>query len=182
MSKIENALPAGATFEFCDYQDNDGWANSIDNCPSVANPNQTVYVSGNEVGAACDVDMDDIDDAYDNCPSDSNQEQLDRNGNGVRDACDVQETLLPLFPKVCVAWQAAELDFIVTHAKLCSNDQDCFYQDGVVEGNGNEALQGLFVDRLSCYGQLTSIEVVAKEVKTIIDFTDVRLVGMFFYG
>lgn len=55
--------------------DEDSIPDSIDNCPSVANPSQA------------DADMDLVGDACDNCPSVSNPDQSDSNSNGVGDAC-----------------------------------------------------------------------------------------------
>jgi hypothetical protein len=56
--------------------DNDGIDDSLDNCPGIANNNQS------------DVDNDGIGDLCDNCPQDANTTQLDTNGNGIGDVCD----------------------------------------------------------------------------------------------
>ena len=56
--------------------DGDGIPNYLDNCPTVANPNQL------------DTDDDDFGDACDNCPAISNPEQEDIDGDGAGDPCD----------------------------------------------------------------------------------------------
>lgn len=56
--------------------DNDGIADSVDNCLTVANPDQA------------DTDGDGIGDACDNCPATANADQSDANGNLVGDVCD----------------------------------------------------------------------------------------------
>lgn len=57
-----------------DY-DGDGWIDSVDNCPFVANESQL------------DSDYDDVGNACDNCPYAYNPDQLDSDGDGVGDAC-----------------------------------------------------------------------------------------------
>jgi hypothetical protein len=63
--------------------DNDGYYNTIDNCPNIANMGQE-----NEDG-------DNFGDACDNCKSVANNQQDDNDGDGKGDACDVcpRETL-----------------------------------------------------------------------------------------
>ncbi len=61
--------------------DGDGVADVSDNCPSVANADQT------------DTDGDGLGDACDNCPGKANQDQKDQDGDGVGDACDNCPTL-----------------------------------------------------------------------------------------
>jgi len=56
--------------------DGDGVPDTSDNCPTVANANQT------------DADGDGVGDVCDNCPNVSNANQLDSDGNGVGDACE----------------------------------------------------------------------------------------------
>ena len=67
------AAPAAAQ---CSDLDNDGVCDSVDNCRTVANPNQS------------DIDHDGVGDACDNCPTVPNPTQLDADGDGIGDACD----------------------------------------------------------------------------------------------
>jgi len=61
----------------CDADaDNDGILNSKDNCPLIANKNQTDY------------DADKVGDVCDNCPSDKNPLQEDVDNDGLGDICD----------------------------------------------------------------------------------------------
>ena len=56
--------------------DNDGFPNNADNCPTMFNPGQE------------DADSDGVGDLCDNCPSVSNPGQEDSDSNGIGDACD----------------------------------------------------------------------------------------------
>lgn len=69
--------------------DQDGIPDSTDNCPAVANPNQT-NTDGDSMGDACDSDDDNdgIFDIEDNCDAVANPGQKDRDHDGVGDACD----------------------------------------------------------------------------------------------
>jgi hypothetical protein len=69
-----NQLGVGVNVDF--DSDNDGIADSMDNCPDVANPDQDDY------------DEDDVGDVCDNCPDISNTHQEDTDGDGIGDACD----------------------------------------------------------------------------------------------
>ncbi len=89
-----------------DDMDGDGIPNAEDNCPGVYNPSQK-NTTGSVLGDACnpdrqdacrndpsapgcddDEDLDGILDAFDNCPSVYNKDQLDTDGDGIGDACD----------------------------------------------------------------------------------------------
>ncbi len=81
--------------------DGDGVPNNVDNCASVANPDQS-DLDNNGIGDVCDEsaeidsDGDGIPDNTDNCPDASNPDQADEDGNGVGDICD-GPPLTPLF-------------------------------------------------------------------------------------
>ncbi len=72
--------------------DGDGFLDSVDNCPMVANADQTDS-DGDGQGDACDFgitdsDGDSIDDFLDNCVDVPNPGQADSDGDGIGDACD----------------------------------------------------------------------------------------------
>lgn len=66
--------------DIADDVDLDALTAACDNCPTVANPDQT------------DGDADGLGDACDNCPAATNPDQSDVDGDGVGDACDVCPT------------------------------------------------------------------------------------------
>jgi hypothetical protein len=70
-------------------RENDGFLNSEDNCPDVANSDQ-MDLDGDTLGDACDDDDDgdSVPDETDNCPLAGNQDQADFDGDGIGDACD----------------------------------------------------------------------------------------------
>ena len=69
--------------------DNDGVADTADNCPLVANADQA-DTDGDGVGDACDsdTDSDGVNDVSDNCPNVANADQKDLDGDGIGDVCD----------------------------------------------------------------------------------------------
>jgi hypothetical protein len=69
--------------------DNDGVPDSIDNCPLVANTDQT-DTDSDGVGDVCDDDDDNdgVPDSIDNCPLVANTDQTDTDSDGVGDVCD----------------------------------------------------------------------------------------------
>ena len=79
--------------------DKDGIIDILDNCPSVANPDQKdsdaitsnckVQTADNGGGVKCDMTAtDNIGDACDNCPKVANADQADADHDGVGDVCD----------------------------------------------------------------------------------------------
>jgi len=96
--------------------DNDGTSDELDNCPSVANPDQNDN-DADALGDVCDpcpndpnndADGDGICGDVDNCPDVANPGQEDSDGNGVGDACDV-------------GCQDADQDGICDDSDICPN-------------------------------------------------------------
>ena len=69
--------------------DGDGVNDGADNCPAIANADQS-DIDGDGIGDVCDgdVDGDGILNGSDNCPVTSNAGQGDTDGDGIGDACD----------------------------------------------------------------------------------------------
>ena len=72
--------------------DKDGVADEIDNCVSIANPDQT-DVNKNNRGDDCDdFDKDGVLNIKDNCIDHPNRNQADIDGDGIGDVCDKEES------------------------------------------------------------------------------------------
>ncbi|MFT5036836.1 MAG: hypothetical protein ACI9VM_000401 [Candidatus Azotimanducaceae bacterium] len=72
--------------------DDDGIPNTIDNCVSLANPEQ-FDIDNNGRGDMCDdFDRDGRINSADNCPNDPNRRQADEDGDGIGDVCDDEES------------------------------------------------------------------------------------------
>lgn len=88
---VDSSTGIAITTEIPPDTDNDGFADGLDNCPSVFNPDQT-DTDNNGVGDACnnaeDADGDEWADNLDNCPGDSNADQSDADMDHVGDVCD----------------------------------------------------------------------------------------------
>jgi alpha-tubulin suppressor-like RCC1 family protein len=86
--------PTGNDFvgsEMPDDNDGDGVPDEIDNCPTVANTDQT-DADNDGIGDVCDPftdsDEDGIADSNDNCPAVANPDQTDTDGDDIGDVCD----------------------------------------------------------------------------------------------
>lgn len=72
--------------------DSDGVPDKIDNCPQIANQDQSDS-NKNGVGDVCDdTDFDTIINSIDNCPEHANFNQSDVDGDGIGDVCDDEES------------------------------------------------------------------------------------------
>jgi hypothetical protein len=80
--------------------DGDGSPDSVDNCPSVANPGQA-DLDGDHIGDQCDpdIDGDGIANGSDNAPRVPNADQQDLDGDGIGDAIDTK--VLPRNADMC---------------------------------------------------------------------------------
>lgn len=70
--------------------DSDGIADDVDNCPDIANNDQS-DIDGDGIGDVCDddIDGDGVLNADDNCPETANPDQSDVDGDGIGDLCDI---------------------------------------------------------------------------------------------
>ncbi len=77
------------TYDFEADADGDAISDGEDNCPNVANADQS-DVDGDDQGDACDADDDNdgVLDGADNCPTAANPDQIDTDGDGMGNACD----------------------------------------------------------------------------------------------
>lgn len=84
---VGSAVDIGA-FEAADG-DSDGIVDAMDNCPSMANPDQSDH-DNDRIGDPCDPDDDNdgVTDTADNCPLTANPNQADQDGDGAGDVCD----------------------------------------------------------------------------------------------
>jgi hypothetical protein len=88
----EDEATLGPDFQRAD-SDADGTNDGIDNCPSLANPDQRDF-DNDGIGDACsdnpppDSDEDGHPDPYDNCPTTHNPDQADADSDGTGDACE----------------------------------------------------------------------------------------------
>jgi hypothetical protein len=88
---------SGGKDVWCNYEvppvdtDEDGIADTVDNCPAIANANQA-NADGDSMGDACDAltdsDGDTVADDTDNCPNAANMDQADVDSDGTGDVCD----------------------------------------------------------------------------------------------
>ena len=90
--RLSSPLISGTYFGVVDCDpdtDGDGVLNGVDNCPLVANPEQT-DTDGDGLGDACDDDRDGdgVLNGVDNCPAASNPNQEDFDDDGIGDVCD----------------------------------------------------------------------------------------------
>jgi hypothetical protein len=99
-SFFENFTSNQVTTTPANDSDGDGVANTVDNCPLVANPDQADS-DGDGIGNACDPNLNDgptgdsdsdgVLNNTDNCPSTANPDQLDTDADGQGNACDTDD-------------------------------------------------------------------------------------------
>ncbi|NNF67888.1 MAG: hypothetical protein HKM98_10305, partial [Gammaproteobacteria bacterium] len=119
--------------------DNDGVANTSDNCPTVANATQ-IDTDNDGAGNACDTDDDNdgVSDASDNCPLAANAGQADNENDGVGNDCDADDDNDGIDDSADNCPLVANADQQDTDADgsgdVCDVDDD---NDGIADGSDN---------------------------------------------
>ena len=119
--------------------DGDGVADDVDNCPLVANADQT-DTDGDGTGDACDTDDDNdgVADDADNCPLTANTDQLDTDQDGQGNACDADDDNDGVADDADNCQLTANADQLDTdqdgQGNACDPDDD---NDGVADGADN---------------------------------------------
>lgn len=120
----------------CDpNDDDDNWADALDNCPLVQNNDQG-DVDRDRLGNACDpdIDADGLINADDNCPAVAAPTQLDSDADGAGDACDPDDDGdgVPDVDDACPLFATSPEDTFPVHDphRACLADDD---SDGRVD-------------------------------------------------
>ncbi len=108
-------LAAGIVRTNSQYQpndsDSDGVAETLDNCRTISNPQQS-DINNNGIGDECDdYDRDDVINSIDNCPDAPNGNQTDEDADGIGDVCDNEESRLTE-KYTWILWAGLALGFI----------------------------------------------------------------------
>jgi ferredoxin len=117
--------------------DVDGYADSADNCPTVANPGQANN-DGDAQGDACDPDDDNdgVLDGADNCPFTANTNQANNDGDAQGDVCDPDDDndgVLDGADNCPFTANADQANYDGdAQGNACDNDDD---NDGVADGS-----------------------------------------------
>jgi len=147
-AEVSRVAVPGTPAEICDPDsDLDGWPDSQDNCPAVANGSQG-DVNQDGIGDACqpgDGDGDGWPDGDDNCPSVANAGQGDVNNDGAGDACQTDDADGDGWPATqdnCPAFPSPDQtdgdgDGRGNVCDICPNVSDPGQLDSDVDGTGN---------------------------------------------